>query len=76
MTDKFIRLRADEGQHFYVKTTSIDAIGPDPDDPDCTVLVVAGQEIVCYDTAESIIAALWVDVAEVADSLAEQKAVA
>lgn len=66
MTDTFIRLTDDEGDHFYVNTAHITLIAP-TGEPDLPTAVRSGDKLcLCAEPVAAVIDALNPEVIEVA----------
>ncbi|MFD3594370.1 hypothetical protein ACFWU5_16725 [Nocardia sp. NPDC058640] len=62
MTDKLIRLTDEDGDHVYVRTNAITAIGPSGNSTLCTAIGVDGRTILCTEPVAAVLDALddWV----------------
>lgn len=58
MTDTFIRLTDDEGDHFYVNTASISLIGPTGDGDMPTAVRIGGNSVLCAEPIAAVLDAL------------------
>jgi hypothetical protein len=70
----FLRFTNEDGEHFYVRAESIDAIDHSPADNTNTVLFVAGDSIHCLEQVDDIVEATCANVIEVYLGPTEQAA--
>jgi len=61
MSDTFIRLTDDEGDHFYVNTASITLIGPTGDGDMPTAIRIGGNSVLCAEPITAVLHTLGMD---------------